>query len=217
MLSDPPKLRGLRKRLVEELRDKGISDERILNAFLDIPRHYFIERAFSEWAYKDVAFPIDAEQTISQPYTVAVQTLLLDIEKGDKVLEIGTGSGFQACVLNYMGCKVYTIERQQILYDKTEKLLRNIGFGRIRTLFGDGFEGAPKFAPFDKIIVTAGATNLPIKLLNQLKPGGVLVIPVGDNETQKMLRIIKKNDGSFTKEKFGDFKFVPFLNGVITK
>ena len=164
---------------MKELKNKGIKDDRILNAFMDIPRHFFLENSFSDWAYKDVAFPIDADQTISQPYTVAVQTALLDIKQGDVVLEIGTGSGFQACVLAYLKAKVYTIERQSKLYEKTTKLLKEIGFGKIRTLFGDGYEGAPRFAPFDKILVTAGASDIPQKLLDQLKPGGIMVIPFG--------------------------------------
>ena len=181
---------------------------------MDIPRHYFLEKTFADWAYKDVAFPIDADQTISQPYTVAMQTTLLDIKKGDKVLEIGTGSGFQACVLSHMGAKVYTIERQKKLFDKTEKFLHDIGFGNIRTLYGDGYEGAPRFAPFDKILITAGASEIPVKLIEQLKPGGIMVIPLGQGDLQKMLRITKNEDGSLKKENFGNYRFVPFLKGV---
>jgi len=213
-VTDTPKYRGLRQRLVKELRSKGIKDERILSAFIDIPRHHFLERAFAEWAYKDVAFPIDADQTISQPYTVAMQTTLLDVQKGHKVLEIGTGSGFQACVLHYLGCKVYTIERQKLLFDKTSQLLNRIGFTGVRTLFGDGFEGAPRFAPFDRIIVTAGASELPFKLIDQLKTGGIMVIPFGDSDSQDMIRITKSEDGTLTRENFGTYRFVPFLKGV---
>lgn len=211
---DSHRYRGLRQKLVNELKQKDINDQRILDAFMDIPRHYFLDEAFADWAYKDVAFPIGADQTISQPYTVAVQTQLLDIKPGDKVLEIGTGSGYQACVLSYLGCKVYTIERQKVLFEKTEKLLKKLGYSKIRTLFGDGYEGAPRFAPFDKIIVTAGASELPKKLFDQLKIGGYMVIPYGSGEVQKMLRITKGEDNSIKKEDFGNFRFVPFLKGV---
>ena len=211
---DTHRHRGLRQQLVNELKSKGIKNELILSAFMDIPRHYFLEKTFADWAYKDVAFPIDADQTISQPYTVAMQTTLLDIKKGDKVLEIGTGSGFQACVLSHMGAKVYTIERQKKLFDKTEKFLQDIGFGNIRTLYGDGYEGAPRFAPFDKILITAGASEIPEKLIEQLKPGGIMVIPLGQGDLQKMLRITKNEDGSLKKENFGNYRFVPFLKGV---
>lgn len=211
---DTHRHRGLRQQLVNELKSKGIKNELILSAFMDIPRHYFLEKTFADWAYKDVAFPIDADQTISQPYTVAMQTTLLDIKKGDKVLEIGTGSGFQACVLSHMGAKVYTIERQKKLFDKTEKFLHDIGFGNIRTLYGDGYEGAPRFAPFDKILITAGASEIPVKLIEQLKPGGIMVIPLGQGDLQKMLKITKSEDGSLKKENFGNYRFVPFLKGV---
>lgn len=211
---DTHRHRGLRQQLVHELKSKGIKNESILAAFMEIPRHYFLEKTFADWAYKDVAFPIDADQTISQPYTVAMQTTLLDVQKGDKVLEIGTGSGFQACVLSHMGAKVYTIERQKKLFDKTEKFLHEIGFGNIRTLYGDGYEGAPRFAPFDKILITAGATEIPEKLVDQLKPGGIMVIPLGQGDLQKMLRITKNEDGSLKKENFGNYRFVPFLKGV---
>ncbi len=211
---DTHRHRGLRQQLVNELKSKGIKNELILSAFMDIPRHYFLEKTFADWAYKDVAFPIDADQTISQPYTVAMQTTLLDIKKGDKVLEIGTGSGFQACVLSHMGAKVYTIERQKKLFDKTEKFLHDIGFGNIRTLYGDGYEGAPRFAPFDKILITAGASEIPEKLIEQLKPGGIMVIPLGQGDLQKMLKITKSEDGSLKKENFGNYRFVPFLKGV---
>lgn len=213
---DTHRHRGLRQQLVNQLKSKGINDERILNAFSQIPRHYFLEKTFAEWAYKDVAFPIDADQTISQPYTVAYQTSLLAIKSGDKVLEIGTGSGFQACVLAYLGAKVYTIERQKSLYDKTEKFLHSIGFGHVRTLFGDGYEGSPRFAPFDKILVTAGATEIPPKLIQQLKPGGIMVLPIGEGNIQQMIKITKMEDGRLQKENFGEFRFVPFLKGVNT-
>jgi protein-L-isoaspartate(D-aspartate) O-methyltransferase len=213
-LVDSYRHKGLRQQLVADLKKKGIVDERILRAFSEIPRHYFLEPIFSDWAYKDVAFPIDADQTISQPFTVAMQTHLLEVRKGDKILEIGTGSGFQSCVLVHLGAKVYTIERQKALFEKTEKLLTKIGFGTVRTLFGDGYEGAPRFAPFDKIIVTAGAKDLPQKLFDQLKSNGIMVIPKGDNDVQKMMKITKGDDGSLTSQSFGDYRFVPFLKGT---
>jgi protein-L-isoaspartate(D-aspartate) O-methyltransferase len=213
-LQDTHRHRGLRQKLISELRTKGIRDEKILSAFMDIPRHYFLDKAFSDWAYKDVAFPIDADQTISQPYTVAVQTMLLEVKKGDKILEIGTGSGFQACVLSYLGAKVYTIERQKKLFDKTSGFLNDIGFGQIRTLYGDGYLGAPRFAPFDKILLTAAASEIPQKLIDQLKPGGIIVIPLGSGDVQQMKRIIKNHDGSLKEENFGNYRFVPFLKGT---
>lgn len=213
-MQDTHRHRGLRQKLINELRTKGIRDENILSAFMDIPRHYFLDKAFSDWAYKDVAFPIDADQTISQPYTVAVQTMLLEVKKGDKILEIGTGSGFQACVLSFLGAKVYTIERQKKLFDKTSGFLHDIGFGLIRTLYGDGYLGAPRFAPFDKILLTAAASEIPQKLIDQLKPGGIIVIPLGSGEVQQMKRIIKNNDGSLKEENFGNYRFVPFLKGT---
>lgn len=209
--------KGLRKKLVKKLREKGIKDDRILNAIGTIPRHRFIDPAFDDWAYKDVAFPIGSGQTISQPYTVAYQTQLLDIRGKEKVLEIGTGSGYQACVLAELGVKVYTIERQEKLFKKTYDLLIELGYQRIRTLLGDGYKGAPKFAPFDRILVTAGATEIPQALLDQLKPGGILVIPVGEGETQKMLKVTKDKNGIITEEEFGRFSFVPFLPGVARK
>ncbi len=213
-MQDTHRHKGLRQKLISELRTKGIRDENILSAFMDIPRHYFLDKAFSDWAYKDVAFPIDADQTISQPYTVAVQTMLLEVKKGDKILEIGTGSGFQACVLSYLGAKVYTIERQKKLFDKTSGFLNDIGFGQIRTLYGDGYLGAPRFAPFDKILLTAAASEIPQKLIDQLKPGGIIVIPLGSGQVQQMKRIIKNHDGSLKEENFGNYRFVPFLKGT---
>ncbi len=210
--------KGLRQNLVKTLQTKGIKDQKVLTAIMNIPRHFFLDKAFEEWAYQDVAFPIDNNQTISHPYTVARQTELLRIHKGDKILEIGTGSGYQACVLSYLGAKVYSIERQEGLFQKTYTLLRKIGYGNIRTLFGDGYKGAPRFAPFDKIIVTAGATELPKTLMNQLRIGGLLVIPVGSTEdNKKMLRIKRISEDQFTRETFGAFKFVPFLQGTNNK
>ena len=213
-MQDTHRHRGLRQKLINELRTKGITDEGILSAFIEIPRHYFLDKAFSDWAYKDVAFPIDADQTISQPYTVAVQTTLLNVKKGDKILEIGTGSGYQACVLSYLGAKVYTIERQKKLFDKTSKFLQDIGFGQVRTLYGDGYLGTPRFAPFDKILLTAAATEIPQQLINQLKPGGIMVAPLGSGDIQQMKRIIKNTDNTIREENFGNYRFVPFLKGI---
>jgi protein-L-isoaspartate(D-aspartate) O-methyltransferase len=205
--------KGLRKKLIQSLRKKGITDERILRAMDAIPRHFFLDGAFEEWAYKDQAFPIACEQTISQPYTVAFQTQLLNIEKGDKVLEIGTGSGYQAAILDEMGAKVYTVERQSGLFEKTNELLDAIGKSSIRTFLRDGMQGLPRFVPFDKILVTAGAESVPAALLDQLKVGGILVIPVGV-EDQQMYRIIKKGPEDYEKEIHGYFRFVPLLKGI---
>ncbi len=205
---------GLRSRLVTTLRQKGIKDERILSAFMNIPRHLFLDSAFAKWAYTDVAFPIDSDQTISQPYTVAFQTSLLELTGTEKVLEIGTGSGFQACVLSYLGAKVYSIERQEKLFHKTEKFLHNLGYGRIRTLLGDGYAGAPRFAPFDRILITCGAPHIPMDLPDQLQIGGIMVIPLGEGKIQRMIRIKKVSPTKYEQEDFGAFKFVPFLEGV---
>lgn len=206
--------KGLRKKLVQLLRTRGISDERILDAIGIIPRHRFLDHAFAEWAYKDVAFPIGSDQTISQPYTVAYQTFLLDVEQGHKVLEIGTGSGYQATVLAELGAKVYSIERQSQLFDRTEKLLKQLGYGRIRVYLRDGMKGLPRFAPFDRILVTAGARSVPEALKEQLTIGGKLVIPVGPLDHQKMLRIIRKSVDEYETETFENFKFVPLLGGI---
>jgi protein-L-isoaspartate(D-aspartate) O-methyltransferase len=205
---------GLRSKLISTLRQKGIKDERILRAFMHIPRHLFLDSAFAKWAYTDVAFPIDSDQTISQPYTVAFQTELLELKGTEKVLEIGTGSGFQACVLSYLGTKVYTIERQEKLFFKTDKFLNELGFGRIRTLLGDGYKGSPRFAQFDRILVTCGAPYVPQGLLDQLKIGGIMVIPLGEGDVQRMIKIVKISPTEFKKEDFGAFKFVPFLEGI---
>ena len=209
---------GMRQKLVAELRNKGIRDERVLTAIMNVPRHKFLDPAFADWAYKDVAFPIDADQTISQPYTVALQTSLLELSGGETVLEIGTGSGYQACVLAEMGVKLYTIERQEVLFRKTDMLLQDLGYGRIRTLFGDGYKGSPRFAPFDKIIVTAGATSIPTALCHQLRVGGQMVIPVEiEPGHQRMFRITRLTEERYQKEDFGDCAFVPFLSGVNKK
>lgn len=209
--------KGLRKKLVETIRAKGIQDEKVLTAINSLPRHFFMEKGFEEWAYVDKAFPIESDQTISQPYTVAFQTELLQIKKRDKVLEVGTGSGYQAAILALLGARVHTIERQEGLFHKTNELLEKLEVGNIRTYFRDGYKGIPEFAPFDKMIVTAGATNIPTALKNQLKIGGILVIPVGDDNTQKMYRITRTSEKEFKKEEFADFRFVPFLKGTNKK
>lgn len=213
-MQDTYRHKGLRKELIMTLKKKGITDEKILNAFLNIPRHWFIDPEFDSWAYKDQAFKIDAEQTISQPYTVAFMTQLLDVKPGDKILEIGTGSGFQAAILHELGAKVYTIERHEVLYKKATELLERIGFKGVRTLYGDGYLGSPRFAPFDKIIVTAGAENIPNILLQQLKVGGVMVLPSGEFNEKKMLKITKISETEINVEDHGEFVFVPFLKGV---
>lgn len=204
----------MRRKLVEQLSAKGIRDEQILNAIGTLPRHFFLDKAFEEWAYQDKPFPIGNEQTISQPYTVAYQTSLLEVKKRDKILEIGTGSGYQAGILAMLGARVYTIERQELLHRRAKKLLDQLQLGNIRCYLRDGYKGLPEFAPFDKILVTAGAPEIPEPLLLQLKVGGRLVIPVGD-KAQKMLRLTRLNKaGDVETEKFADFKFVPFLKGI---
>ena len=209
MLEDTYKQRGLRNKLVKILRNKGILDEKVLIAIAKVPRHVFFENAFLEHAYQDKAFPIGEGQTISQPYTVAFQTEKLEIHPGDKVLEIGTGSGYQACILLEMGAKVYTIEFNRKLYDQVREFLPKMGY-RPYFHFGDGSKGLSSKAPFDKIIVTAGAPIVPETLTDQLAEGGILVIPVGDREKQKMVRIRKKN-GELQQEEFDYFSFVPLL------
>jgi protein-L-isoaspartate(D-aspartate) O-methyltransferase len=206
--------KGLRNQLIRELERKGIQNQQILEAIGAVPRHLFLDKAFDEWAYKDNAFPIDCEQTISQPYTVAFQTNLLNIKPKEKILEIGLGSGYQACVLHQMGAKVYSIERHKKLHDKTAHFLISINYKLIRTFYGDGFLGLPRFAPFDKILVTAGAPEIPLELINQLKPEGIMVIPIGQGNDQIMYRITKLADGKLKKENFGHFRFVPMLPGA---
>jgi len=202
---------GARKVLVEELRKKGIEDENVLKAIGKVPRHFFFDETFWGQAYKDIAFPIGEGQTISQPYTVAYQTQLLHIQKGDKVLEIGTGSGYQACILIELGAKVYTIERQEKLFKHTSEILpKKMGY-HARFFLGDGSRGIPKRAPYDKIIVTAGAPTVPDELLKQLKVGGILVIPVGDQNTQKMITILKTGENDYEKTVLDTFRFVPLV------
>ena len=210
---DTSKHKGLRKRLVEELINKGIDSKIVLNAILNIPRHFFIDNDFESHAYIDKAFPIDSNQTISQPYTVAFQTSILEIEKNDKVLEIGTGSGYQTAVLVKLSSNVYTIERQHVLYRKSMKRLNMLGYSPKLIKYGDGYLGLPEHAPFDKILVTAGASEIPKKLLLQLKIGGKIIIPVGDMN-QEMILINRKSETKFEKKKLGKFNFVPMLKKV---
>lgn len=200
--------KGMRRALVRLLTEKGIRDPRVLEAIMRIPRHFFFEKAFLEHAYQDKAFPIGEGQTISQPYTVAFQTELLNLKPGDKVLEIGTGSGYQCCVLLEMGVKVYTIEYIQKLHERSKAMLGYMGYSGALFVHGDGSRGLPSYAPYDKIIVTAGAPTVPHALLQQLRIGGVLVIPVGDEKEQKMLRLTKESSNKIRKEEFSGFSFV---------
>ncbi len=211
MFQDGYREKGLRKKLVRILKEKGITDAKVLDAIDSVPRHVFLERVFLEQAYQDKAFPIGEGQTISQPYTVAFQSQLLEIKKDMKVLEIGTGSGYQACVLSHLQVKLYTIEYNKKLYTKTSTFLRSAGLTNINFFYGDGSLGLSSFAPFDRIIVTAGAPSIPEKLIHQLVIGGKLVIPVGDDKNQTMLRITRLSENEFRREEFGAFKFVPLL------
>lgn len=210
--------KGLRNKLVEILKEKGITDEQVLKAIHSIPRHYFLDSAFDKIAYEDRAFPIAADQTISQPYTVAYQTQLLQIKKGEKVLEIGTGSMYQTTVLAAMGAQVFTIERQKQLFDQTPTYLFKEQYANIQFFFGDGFEGLSLLAPFDKILITAAAPKIPEKLWAQLKVSGKMIIPLDESDgAQRMLRLTKKRDGSVKQEKFDSFSFVPMLEGKTQK
>ena len=200
----------MRKALVKILASKGITRPEVLNAINAVPRHFFFENAFLEHAYQDKAFPIAQGQTISQPYTVAFQTELLEIKKGDKVLEVGTGSGYQCCVLLELGARVYTIEYKEQLYAQSKRFLHQMGY-KANFICGDGSMGLPKYAPFDKIIVTAGAPSVPTALISQLKEGGILVIPVGNRKEQKMLKLIKSSPKKISKEEHNYFSFVPLL------
>lgn len=209
-VKDGYRQQGKRNQLVELLREKGISDEKVLSAIGAIPRHLFMDSSFEDHAYQDKAFPIAAGQTISQPYTVAFQTQLLEVKPDEKVLEIGTGSGYQAAALCELGARLYTIERQQELFKKTQKFLDKLGYRPKYMSFGDGYKGLKEYAPFDKIIVTAGAPFVPKPLLSQLKVGGKLVIPVGENP-QIMTLFDRKSARNFDKQTFGEFRFVPLL------
>ncbi len=205
---------GLRKQLVQLLEEKGIEKPEVLNAIEAVPRHlFFFDSAFIKQAYEDSAFPIGSGQTISQPYTVAYQSTLLDLRPRMKVLEIGTGSGYQAAVLHELGAKVYSIERQKSLYHQTKPLLEKLGYNRVKCFYGDGFEGLPTFAPFDRIIITAAAPEIPSKLVEQLAVGGKFVLPLDEKGYQRMLRITKLEDGSLETEEFEKFAFVPMLRG----
>lgn len=207
--------KGMRQQLVNQLRGQGFNDERVLSAINEVPRHVFLDSSFVEYAYSDQPFSIGSGQTISQPSTVAVQTALLSVERGMKVLEIGTGSGYQACVLAAMGAKVFSIERQRNLYFRAKEILEQLPY-HVKTFLGDGYEGLPTYKPFDRIIITAGAPCIPLKLIDQLKPEGIMVIPLNnsDSDGQTMLRITKQADGTMSREEFGDFKFVPMLTGT---
>ena len=207
--------KGLRQQMVNQLRSGGFDDERVLAALNEVPRHVFLDSSFVEYAYSDQPFSIGAGQTISQPSTVAAQTKLLKVERGMKVLEIGTGSGYQACVLAALGARVFSIERQRNLYFRTKDILEHLPY-RVKTFLGDGFEGLPQYQPFDRIIITAGAPMVPPKLVDQLKPGGLMVIPMDNAEGngQTMVRLTKDLDGSLVREEFGNFKFVPMLTGT---
>src|SRR5215475_2636545 len=209
--------KGLRRQLVEVIRQKGITDERVLDAILHIPRHFFMDSALDKIAYEDRAFPIGENQTISQPYTVAYQTQLLEVKPFEKVLEIGTGSAYQASVLAEMKAQVYTIERQKKLFDLNKQFPWLKKYPSLKFFYGDGYEGLPTYGPFDKVIVTAAAPFIPPKLVEQLKPGGLMVIPVGEGNVQRMLRLTKQADGSTTQEVFDNFSFVPMVEGKNTE
>ena len=208
-MEDSYRHKGMRRKMLEELRQRGISDERVLKAMDQIPRHWFLDEAFLKHAYEHQAFQIGCKQTISHPYTVAFQSQVLDVEPGNKVLEIGTGCGYQTAVLVKLGGKVFSVERQRPLFLKTKKLLQKIG-ARAETFYGDGYKGLPQFGPFDRIIVTAGAPYVPEPLKEQLKVGGVLVIPVGEKK-QIMQHITRLSEKDYHTESLGDFAFVPML------
>lgn len=207
---DSYKHKGLRKKLINSLREKGIADEKVLQAMERVPRHLFLDSSFLEFAYQDKAFPIGSGQTISQPFTVAFQTQLLNVKAGDKILEIGTGSGYQSCVLVEMGAKVYTIERQKKLFEKTKAFLPSIGYYP-KMFYGDGYKGLPPFAPFDKVIITAAAPDVPEDLIKQLKTGGIMIIPVGPQESQTMYTIQKISETEISRTEHSQFRFVPML------
>ncbi len=212
-MMDSYRHRGLRRQLIKQLVAKGITDESVLEAIGTVPRHLFLDTAFEEQAYMDKALPISSHQTISQPFTVAIQTQLLDVGKKDKVLEIGTGSGYQAAVLTHLCHRIYSIERHESLYLETTAKLKQCGYESVRTLHGDGYAGAPRFAPFDRIIVTAGADEVPQALLDQLVIGGIMVIPAGNEEVKQMYKITKVDESNYEKEIHGKFRFVPFVKG----
>ncbi len=211
-MNDTYRHKGLRKNLIEEIRSKGIDDERVLDAMMKVPRHLFMDTSFIKYAYKDQAFPIGCGQTISQPYTVAFQTRLLEVKRHNKVLEVGTGSGYQTAILIELGAKVYTIERQRELYMKAQSFLPSIGY-KANFFYGDGYEGQPSYGPFDRILITAGATEIPDKLKSQLSIGGIMVIPLGDSNSQVMTRIVRNSEEEYEITEHGRFVFVPLLKG----
>ena len=217
MSQDTAKHQGQRNHLIDELRSKGITNESVLAAMNRVPRHVFLDSSFEQFAYQDVAFPIRADQTISQPYTVAFQSQALGLERGSKVLEIGTGSGYQAAVLCEMGFKVYSIERQKELFDFSKSLLLNLKY-KITQKFGDGYKGMPSYGPFDGILITAAAPEVPMDLVRQLNPEGVLLMPLGRaDDDQIMKRITFNKDGTLKEESMGNFRIVPMLKNVSTK
>lgn len=209
-MEDSYRHKGLRKKLMAELANLGITDEKVLEAMNKVPRHFFLSSAFLEFAYENKAFQIGAGQTISQPYTVAFQSQLLQIEKGMKVLEIGTGSGYQTAVLCELGAKVYSIERQKLLHDNAKSLLHKMGY-KPHLVYGDGYKGLPSFAPFDRVLITCAVPVIPDELLMQMKVGGMLVMPFGEGEVQEMMRITELPNGDFKSEVHGQFSFVPML------
>jgi protein-L-isoaspartate(D-aspartate) O-methyltransferase len=213
-LFDSFEAKGKRQKLINSLKEKGIDKSDVLEAMNRVPRHQFMDHAFLHHAYQDKAFPISSGQTISQPYTVAFQTSLLELSKRDKVLEIGTGSGYQAAILVELGIRVYTIERHRVLFDKAQEILGRLGY-RAHFFFGDGFEGKPKYGPYDGILVTAAAPDIPEELLKQLKIGGRLVVPVGDGESQEMKLIKRVSEDKYETTNHGLFAFVPMLKGVV--
>ena len=208
--------KSMRKTLIDSIREKGITDENVLSAMMEVPRHFFFDKEFENIAYEDRAFPIAAQQTISQPYTVAFQSQLLKVNRHDTILEIGTGSMYQATILAEMGARVFSIERQRALYEKTRtfNLRKRYPEMGLKFFYGDGFAGLPTYGPFDKIIITCGAPFIPPKLIEQLKPGGIMVVPLAEDEHHKMYRITKQKNGSCTEEVFSDFSFVPMLPGT---
>lgn len=212
MMKDTYLHKGLRQKLVETIRNKGIKKEAVLEAINTVPRHRFMDSSFVRFSYSDQAFPIGAGQTISQPFTVAFQTELLEVNPRDKVLEVGTGSGYQTAVLLELGARVFTIERQRELFLKSQSILSELGY-KARFFYGDGYEGIPSYAPYDRILVTAGAPDVPEKLFSQLAVGGIMVIPVGGSAGQKMIKIVKNSESEFNRTEHGNFAFVPLLKG----
>lgn len=215
-MTDTFEAQGKRKKLIEELRKKGIVDEDVLLAMDRVPRHLFMDPAFLTHAYVDKAFPISSGQTISQPYTVAFQSSLLKVERRDKILEIGTGSGYQAAILAEMGAKVYTIERFRELFLKAQQILTDLGYS-VHFFYGDGYEGKPQYGPFDGIIITAAAPEIPQALLEQLKPGGRLIVPVGRSDYQVMTVVERTGDDTYEHSEHGNFSFVPMLKGTVNR